>query len=147
RQELIVPNRELITGKVVNWTLSDTINRITVLVGIAYGSNVDLARQTLLRVAHENPYVVDKPKPKAIFRQFGDSSLVFELRIFIRSLDDWPLAVDSIHSDIDRAFREAKIEIAFPQRDLHVRSVDRPLPFEVSDRERDAENGPGRASR
>ncbi|MHC4514290.1 MAG: mechanosensitive ion channel domain-containing protein [Planctomycetota bacterium] len=147
RQELIVPNRELITGKVVNWTLSDTINRITVSVGIAYGSNVDLARETLLRVAHENPYVVDKPKPKAIFRQFGDSSLVFELRIFIRSLDDWAKAMDSIHSDIDRAFREAKIEIAFPQRDLHVRSVDRPLPFAVCDRERDAGNEAGRAPR
>lgn len=131
RQELVIPNKEFITGRVVNWTLSDTISRITCHVGIAYGSNVELAHEILLQVARDNPWVVDDPKPKVLFKQFGDSALIFELRIYIATLDDWVKATHTIHTDIDRAFRKAGIEIAFPQRDLHIRSVDRPFPFEM----------------
>jgi potassium efflux system protein len=129
RQELIVPNKSFITGQIINWTLTDTINRIVIHVGIAYGSDVDLARSILLRVAKENKYVVAEPTPKAIFKQFADSALLFELRIFINNLDHWPRALDSMHSAIDAEFRKAGVEIAFPQQDIHLRSVQATLPI------------------
>jgi potassium efflux system protein len=120
RQELIVPNKSFITGQIINWTLTDTINRIVIHVGIAYGSDVDLARSILLRVAKENKYVVAEPTPKAIFKQFADSALLFELRIFINNLDHWPRALDSMHSAIDAEFRsvQATLPIEMDQGDV-----------------------------
>ena len=122
RRELLVPNKEFITSSVINWTLTDPITRIIVKVGIAYGSDVELARKILLGVAKENPYVVESPSPVVVFRSFGDSTLDFELRIFLSNRDNWPLATDYCNTAIDKAFHEAGIEIAFPQRDLHIRS-------------------------
>ncbi len=123
RREFLIPNKELITGSVINWTLSDPITRIIVPVGIAYGSDTELARRLLLEVARANPYVLEDPPPAAIFRRFGESCLDFELRIFLANRDLWQEVVDGLHSAIDDAFRGAGIEIAFPQRDLHVRSL------------------------
>jgi len=123
RREFLIPNKELITGSVINWSLSDPVTRIIVPVGVAYGSDTKLARRLLLDVAKKSKCVLSDPEPKAIFRAFGASSLDFELRVFIPNRDAWPEVVDSLHSTIDDAFRKAKIEIAFPQRDLHLRSV------------------------
>ncbi|HPF13083.1 MAG: mechanosensitive ion channel [Planctomycetes bacterium] len=122
RRELLVPNKEFITTSVINWTLTDPITRLILKVGVAYGSDIDKTRSLLLKIAKNNPHVVDAPSPSVVFRQFGDSTLDFELRVFIASRDNWPAAVDTINSAIDKNFRENAIEIAFPQRDLHIRS-------------------------
>ena len=122
RKEYLVPNKEFITSSVINWTLSDPITRLIIPVGIAYGSDTARARSILLRTARSNRLVVDDPAPTAIFMGFGDSTLDFELRVFIANRDFWPEVTDNLNSEIDRAFRAADIEIAFPQRDVHVRS-------------------------
>ena len=123
RKELIIPNKEFVTGSVVNWTLTDSVARIIIRVGIAYGSDVNLARTLLLEIGRAERTTLTSPKPKALFRSFGDSTLDFELRVFIADVDDSPEVIDRLHTEIDARFRAAKIEIAFPQRDLHLRTA------------------------
>jgi len=127
RKELVVPNKEFITGRLVNWSLSDTILRMVFPVGIAYGSDTDRAESVLLRVAEASSHVLDDPEPMVVFKGFGDSSLDFELRVYIPSIDHYVTAWHEINRAIDREFRKASIEIAFPQRDLHLRTADAPL--------------------
>jgi potassium efflux system protein len=127
RRELIVPNKKFITEDVMNWTLTDDVNRIEIQVGVAYGSDTDLVRQILLRVARQQPQVLADPEPLATFDRFADSSLNFTMRCFLPNLDDRLTVIHELHSAIDREFRKARIEIAFPQQDLHVRTVDAPL--------------------
>jgi potassium efflux system protein len=124
QRELLVPNKEFITGSIINWTLSDPVTRMVIPVGIAYGSDTQLARKLLLKAAKDIPLVLEIPAPTAIFRSFGDSSLDFELRVFIANRDLWANITDQLHSLIDTSFRKANIEIAFPQRDLHIRSAE-----------------------
>lgn len=127
RRELIVPNKKFITEDVMNWTLSDDVNRVEIEVGIAYGSDTELARELLLSIARRNPVILADPEPLATFDRFADSSLNFTLRCFLPNLDDRLKVIHELHSEIAREFHKAKIEIAFPQQDLHVRSVDAPL--------------------
>ena len=122
-KELIVPNREFITGRFINWTLSDPVSRIVAPVGIAYGSDTERAIQLLLEVGKECPFSVAEPAPNVVFSSFGESSLDFELRVFVAGREIKPRVLHDLHMRIDAAFRAADIEIAFPQRDLHVRSV------------------------
>ncbi len=130
RKELVIPNKEFVTGQVVNWSLSDRILRLIIKVGIAYGSDTRRAKELLFEVARGSKWVLDQPKPHVWFWEFGGSSLNFELRVFVRDIDDWVLARDSLHFAIDDAFREAGIEIAFPQQDVHIRTVAQPLSLE-----------------
>ncbi|MCK6484574.1 MAG: mechanosensitive ion channel [Phycisphaerae bacterium] len=123
RKELIVPNKEFITGRVVNWTLTDPTLRIVLPVGVAYGSDTLRAIQLLLRVARENPRVLREPEPRALFMGFGDSTLNFELWVFVRGPEDVLTTRHDLNMAIDRTFRDSGIEIAFPQRDLHIRSM------------------------
>jgi len=127
RRELIVPNKEFITGQIVNWTLSDPVTRVVVPVGIAYGSDTRLARDLLLKTARECPHVMDDPVPAALFKGFGNSTLDFELRVFIPNRDVWADMIHELHTRIDDEFRRAGIEIAFPQQDVHIRSVPKGL--------------------
>lgn len=123
--DVIIPNADLINNQVTNWTLSNRQVRLTIPVGVAYGSDVRLAMETLLACAKENSDVSQTPEPQVLFLSFGESSLEFELRAWVRDVSH-RLAVNSeLHQEIDRRFRKAKIEIAFPQRDLHLRSVDK----------------------
>ncbi len=124
QRELVVPNKEFITGHLINWTLSDNILRREFVVGIAYGSDTAKAEAVLYEVATAHPLVLKDPKPVVIFKGFGDSSLEFELRVFISGIENYVPIWHDINFAIDQAFRKAGIEIAFPQRDLHVRSVD-----------------------
>jgi potassium efflux system protein len=126
RKEYIVPNKEFITGRLMNWTLSNPINRVVIVVGIAYGSDTKKARDLLLRVAHEHPVVLEDPAPIAAFDGFGDNSLNFVLRCFLPNFDNWVNNKTELYMAIDKAFREAGIVIAFPQRDIHF-DTDRPL--------------------
>ena len=130
RKELIIPNREFVTGQVINWTLSDPIVRIRVPVGIAYGSDVELAREKLLEAVKICKVTLNDPPPQAVFLGFGASSLDMELRAFVANIDVYVPARDRLHTIIDRLFREANIEISFPQQDLHIRSVDAEFPIQ-----------------
>ena len=126
RQDVIVPNSELISNQVTNWVLSNRSGRAIVPVGVAYGSDVEKVRDILLQVARENPNVDlggFVPEPTVLFREFGDSSLNFELRVFLRDIDTRLGVISDLNFAIDKAFRENGIEIPFPQRDLHVKSL------------------------
>ncbi len=123
RKEYIVPNKEFVTGRLLNWTLSDKTNRVVINVGVAYGAETDLALEILNRVAQENPVVLNDPAPIASFEGFGNSTLSFNLRVYLPNLDNRLKVITDLHLTIDREFRKAGIEIAFPQMDLHIRSV------------------------
>jgi potassium efflux system protein len=129
-KELIVPNKEFITGQLVNWTLSDPVLRLRLPVGIAYGSDTKKATEVLMRVAKDDPVVLNDPPPLVVFHGFGDSTLDFELRVFIPSIDHFIKLRHHLNMAIDSAFRKAGIEIAFPQRDIHIRSVTGPFRVE-----------------
>jgi small-conductance mechanosensitive channel len=122
--DVILPNADLVTNPVTNWTLSNRRVRVTVPVGVAYGSEVTLVMETLLACAKATPKVTNSPAPQVLFLKFGESSLDFELRVWVRDAEERLRATSDLHQAIDRRFREAKIEIAFPQRDLHLRSLD-----------------------
>ena len=119
RKELIVPNKMFVTDSLINWSLSDDVVRLTAEVGVAYGSDLGEVERILLDIAKNEPLVVSEPKPMVIFREFGDSTLNFELRVFTRGVEDWLLVKDAVNTRIDKRFREAGIEIAFPQRVVH----------------------------
>jgi potassium efflux system protein len=123
RKELIVPNKEFVTGRLVNWSLSDDLLRLTVDVGIAYGSDTALATELLLKCVRVSPDVLDDPPPSAYFDRFGDSALIFKLRFYIAGVRQWLVVRDRIHRAVDEAFRANGIEISFPQRDLHIRTM------------------------
>ena len=138
RKELLVPNREFVTGQVVNWTLTDPITRVVIPVGVAYGSDTENARDILVGVARQHARILAEPAPRALFLRFGDSTLDLELRAFVRAVEDIPTVRNDLNTAIDRAFRAAGIEIAFPQRDIHVRSVP---PHLLDGRARDRDGG------
>ncbi|MCA9237803.1 MAG: mechanosensitive ion channel [Planctomycetales bacterium] len=123
RKEYIVPNKDLVTERLLNWTLTDQTNRIVVNVGIAYGADTDAACRLLIDAAREQPTVMDDPPPVATFESFGDSSLNLTLRAYLPSLENRLATIHALHTLIDRKFREAGVEIPFPQRDLNLRNV------------------------
>ncbi len=121
-KELIVPNKSFVTDSLINWTLSEDTTRIKIPVGIAYGSDTELAHGIMMDVVRAHPEVLDDPPPSAFFVAFGESSLDFEIRVFVKErIRRMPLAHD-LHMALDKELRKAGIEIPFPQRDLHVRS-------------------------
>lgn len=128
-RELIVPNRDFVTGNLVNWTLSDPTLRLVCRVGVAYGSNTRLATELLYQIAADEPEILNDPEPVVVFNEFGDNSLNFELRVFVNGLTNYRRLKHRIHLAMDDEFRRHKIEIAFPQRDLHLRS----LPSELAE--------------
>lgn len=123
RKELIMPNKEFITGRVLNWTLSDQMNRITINVGVAYGSDTEKARRLLMEAATENQFILKDPPPLASFEGFGDSVLNLVLRCYLPNLDNRQSVVHDLHTRIHETFREEGIDIAFPQLDLHIRTT------------------------
>ncbi|MFZ5492138.1 MAG: mechanosensitive ion channel domain-containing protein [Pseudomonadota bacterium] len=123
RKELIVPNKTFITEQFVNWTLSDQILRVVIKVGLAYGVDTQAAQALLLDVVRANPRLLHEPAPQVLFTNFGDSALEFEVRVHVRTLQDSVPARHELLMAINEALREAGIEIPFPQRDVHLRSV------------------------
>jgi potassium efflux system protein len=122
-KELVVPNREFVTGRFVNWTLTDSLVRLRLPVGVAYGSDTQKAKQLLVQAARETSLAVETPAPRALFLGFGESSLELELRVFVEDYQEHAPLLDDLHTRVDRLFREHGIEIAFPQRDLHLRTA------------------------
>ncbi len=123
RKEYIVPNKDFVTGRLLNWTRSDQVSRIVIPVGVAYGSDVRLAIRLLIQAANEHPRILDDPPPVATFDGFGDSTLNLFLRCFMPNLETRLETLSELNLAIDDSFREAGIEIAFPQQDLHIRSI------------------------
>jgi potassium efflux system protein len=123
RKEIIVPNKTFVTSQLINWSLSDTVTRVTVKVGVAYGSDLALVRRLLLQIAEENPRVLKDPPPLVFFLNFGPSTLDHELRVHVRELADRNAAIDEINRRIDELFAQHGIEIAFAQMDVRIRSL------------------------
>ena len=124
--EIVVPNSDLITNRVINWTLTGRRVRVRIPVGVAYGTDVNRVVALMLQCAKENVRVLNTPAPQVLFLQFGDSSLDFELRAWVAEFDIHLVVKSELNMAIDRLFRQEGIEIPFPQRDLHLRSVDTP---------------------
>jgi small-conductance mechanosensitive channel len=116
---LIVPNSSFISDTVTNWSVGDPKIRINVPVGVAYGSDTELVKKLLLEVAENHPDVLKDPKSDVLFREFADSSLNFDLRIWILNPMGRFKTISDINYAVDAAFREHNITIPFPQRDVH----------------------------
>ncbi|HUK22966.1 MAG TPA: mechanosensitive ion channel domain-containing protein [Terriglobales bacterium] len=127
---IIIPNSEFVTAQVTNWTANDRSVRFSLPVGVSYDSNPEQVRELLLEVARQHPDVLPEPAPEVIFDEFGDSSLNFLLRVFTVNQLQTPARLKSdLYFAIFKTFGEHGIEIPFPQRDLHLRSVATPVPL------------------
>lgn len=142
RKELIIPNKTFITSDVINWTLSDTTLRITIPVGVSYEADIEKVEKLLYKIAAKNKVVLEDPKPQVLFKSFGDSTLDYELRVYIPSIEHLVSIRHEMHTTIIKEFRKAGIEIAFPQRDLHVRSIEGLEAFMPKKSEKPEKQGP-----
>jgi potassium efflux system protein len=125
-KELLIPNKEIITGRLLNWSLTDTRLRVSLPVGVAYGSDAALALKILAETVADDERVLKDPAPSIIFSDFGESSLNMVCRFYIDTYDNmWPVKT-ALHLEIYRRFEEAGIVISFPQRDVHLDS-EKPL--------------------
>jgi small-conductance mechanosensitive channel len=122
--EVIVPNADLMSEQVTNWTLSDQRRRLEIPIGVAYGTDPALVIDVLSRAAARNEYVVDDPAPVTLFMAFGDSALEFEVRCWTEMADMYLSVKSSVMVELVAALREVGVEIPFPQRDLHLRTID-----------------------
>jgi potassium efflux system protein len=120
RKELVVPNKEFVTGRLLNWTLSNKVIRLIVPVGVAYGSDVRRARELLMDAARETAHVLDDPKPIIVFNSFGDNALGLELRVYLPSMEHYLATQTALHDAVYEKFEQAGIVISFPQRDVHL---------------------------
>ena len=141
---IIVPNSDFISSQVTNWTVNDRRVRIRLPLGVSYSSDPEVVRKILLDITAARQEVLQEPAPDVIFIGFGDSSLDFELRVWTTDSLRTPLILKSdLYFAIFKAFRENDIEIPFPQRDLHLRSVSGPLPLLSAAESKPAAPGPG----
>jgi len=122
RQDLIVPNKEFITSRVLNWTLTNLTNRIVLQVGVAYGSDPDRVRRLLEEILLAHPLVLREPAPLVTLENLGDSALQFTIRAYLPTLDKRLQTIHELYTAIHNRFRQEGIDIPFPQRELHIRS-------------------------
>ncbi|MBB3102922.1 mechanosensitive channel MscK [Azomonas macrocytogenes] len=118
RKEIIVPNKAFITSQLLNWTLSDTVTRVTMQIGVAYNSDLALVRKLILQVAKDNSRVMNDPAPSVAFINFGEYAVIHELRLLVRELGDRQAVVDEISAAIDRQFSEHGILLAARQTNI-----------------------------
>ena len=129
---IIVPNLNFITQNVTNWSYRDSKVRIHVSVGVSYGSDVDLVAETLLRVGRSHQEVLLNPEPAIQFLEFADSTLNFDLLVWINDASRQYFIKSDLNFAVVKAFREKDITIAFPQRDLHIRTA---IPIEFNQKQ------------
>lgn len=129
RRELLVPNKEFITGRLLNWSLSDQLTRFEVVVGVAYGTDLKKAMNLAVEVARSHADVLDDPEPFVTFDDFGDNSLKLVLRCFLSSVDRRLSTSSAVRIAVNERFNQEGIVIAFPQRDVH---LDTSAPLEIS---------------
>ena len=120
---VIIPNSQLMTTEVMNWTHRGRLGRVVIPVGVSYASDPEQVREILLKCAAQNSDILARPPSSVVFRNFGESSLDFELRVFIRDIDYTLMVASDLRFAIKKALDEAGIEIPFPQRDLHVKNI------------------------
>ncbi|MGC1905373.1 MAG: mechanosensitive ion channel domain-containing protein [Candidatus Acidiferrum sp.] len=121
--EVIVPNSNLLSNQVINWTLSSQLRRVDVQLSVAYGTDPERVIKLLVGIAESHPNVMVERPPAAFFMGFGESALNFELRFWCDRQDTWFQLQSDVTVAIAKGLQEAGIEIPFPQRDLHLRSV------------------------
>ena len=129
RRELLVPNKEFITGRLLNWSLSDQTSRFVIILGVAYGSNLKLAMELALEAANEHPDVLSEPAPFITFDEFGDNALQLVLRCFMDSVENRLTTSSHVRMAINDKYIEAGISVSFPQRDVH---LDTSVPLEIN---------------
>jgi small-conductance mechanosensitive channel len=117
--EVIIPNGELVGAKFINWCLSDRLRRISISVNAAYGTAPERVIEILVGIARKHPAVLADPEPFAVFERFGESALNFTLFCW-SFVDTFFLARSELTIAINNAFKEAGIQIPFPQQDVHV---------------------------
>lgn len=122
--EIIVPNSNFISNRVTNWTLTEADRRVELPVGVAYGSDLKLVLQLLYEAAATHESVLTQPPPVAYFKQFGESSLDFELQFWVKIESNWVRVRSEVSMVVVQALQKAGIEIPFPQRDLRLRAVE-----------------------
>lgn len=120
RKEFIVPNKQFVTGQVLNWTLSNTTTRLVLNVAVSYGSDTERVRRLLEEIVAAHPEVLAEPAPVVVLERLGESSLDFSIRCFLAALDRRLGVTHDLLAEIHRRLREEGIQIPFPQRDLHV---------------------------
>ncbi len=131
--EMIVPNSDLVSSTVNNWTMTNRRTRFTIKVGVAYGTDTELVKKVLLQIAENHSNVLRDPAPGVVFTEFGDSSLNFELRCWVRDIANMWKTQDEIMYEIDKKFKENDISIPFPQRDLYIKEMPSNIKEVVSD--------------
>ena len=122
RKEIIVPNKVFVTDQLVNWSLSDTVTRVVIRVGVAYETDMDLARKLMLQAMQENPRVMRDPEPLVLFLQISASTFEHELRFHVRELGDRNPSIDEVLNRIVISFREHDIDMAFNQLDVTIKN-------------------------
>ena len=127
---VIVPNSRFLESEVINWTHQSPVSRLQVPVGVAYGVDLSVVREALIQAANEHPDVLPQPTPQVLFRGFGDSSLDFDLLVWIAYPPKQFYIKSDLYFRIEEILRDKEVEIPFPQRDLHIRSGS--LPMEIS---------------
>jgi small-conductance mechanosensitive channel len=118
---VVIPNSDLTQDKIINWSYCRRV-RMRIPIGVAYGSDVEKVTQSLIEAARSVDKVLEDPPPKVHLKEFGDSSIDFELLAWIELPHNYPQIRSDVNYAIDRIFRRERIEIPFPQRDLHLRS-------------------------
>ena len=122
--DVIVPNSMLVSEQVVNWTMSDTKRRIDIMIGVAYGTDPKRIMDILYQIASTKEDILSDPEPKVLFSNLGESSIDFELRVWVEDPEKLVGLRSEMVTDIYAALNDAGIELPFPQRDVHLRSVD-----------------------
>jgi potassium efflux system protein len=123
RKEIIVPNKTFVTDQLINWSLTDTVTRVVISIGLAYETDIELARRLILQAVEGNVRVLREPEPQLFFMNIGASTFNFDLRFHVRELGDRLLASDELLSKIVMSFREHKVEMAFNQMDIFVKNM------------------------
>ena len=124
RKEVIVPNKSFVTGQVTNWALSNTITRVVISIGVAYGSDLELVRRLLLQAAAKQTNIMKDPEPRALFLSFGASTLDHELRVYVSQVSERTNTIDALNRRVNELFAENNIEIAFNQLDIFIKNQD-----------------------
>lgn len=123
RKEIIVPNKTFVTDQLINWSLNDTVTRVIIKIGLAYESDLALARKLMMQACTENPRVLREPEPLLFFLNISASTFDYELRFHVRELGDRNASTDEILTRIALSFREHKVEMAFNQVDVMIKNL------------------------
>ena len=142
QRELLVPNKEFITQQLLNWSLSDQVTRWTTEVGVAYGSDLDVAMREIREAVDAQPLILKQPEPMVTFEQFGDNSLLIRARYYMDQLDQRLRVSSKLMLDINRRLHNQGIVVAFPQRDVHL-DTSQPLEIKVMRQKPDRADQPG----